>query len=167
MNNSSMVLIGVEAGILKGLDTMRWTIESLQRFSEVVSVSTVVQSSTLVERPCIRVVVKVSLAIHSEQVVQELIAIENEYDEKLKVMEPIHCYLLAQDQTVCLTPEITLPHPQMVSNAAWLYCSWEVWRNYRHPVLDLTLERILSQTNVTNVEFFSQGKAVVSKTSLG
>lgn len=164
MSQNSTALIGIEAGLLKGLDTLRWTLESLQRFAEITAVSTVVQANTETERPSLRVVIKTSLAIRPDQVIKELIQIENEYDEKVKVMEPMRCFLLTYDQVVTITPNLTLPHPQIISNSSWLYCCFEVWRNYRHPVLDLTLERLLTQVNVTNVEFFSQGKSVVTKT---
>lgn len=164
MSQSSTALFGIEAGLLKGLDTLRWTLESLQRFAEITAVSTVVQSNIDTARPSLRVVVKTSLIISPDQVIKELVEIENEYDEKIKVMEPMRCFLLAYDQLVTLTPILTLPHPQMIANPSWLYCSFEVWRNYRHPVLELTLERLLSQSKVTNVEFFSQGKSVITKT---
>ncbi len=40
---SSTALIGIEVGLLKGLDTMKWVLESIKQFVEASAISTIVQ----------------------------------------------------------------------------------------------------------------------------
>lgn len=164
MLQDATILVGIETGLLKGLETLRWAIEFLERFSEIVAVSTVVQCNENETRSRLHVVLKLSTNRNCEQVIRELQQIEKEYEENLQVIESLRCFLMAYDQMVSITPTVTLPHPVMVSNAAWLYCATEVWRAYQHPVLNQSLERLLADAKVTNVEFFSQGKTIIGKT---
>jgi hypothetical protein len=84
MNEGSVALFGIEAGLLKGLDTLRWTLECVQKFAEIRAISTVVQSTSRREVPCLRVVVKTSVEHGPEQLIAELKKIEIEYEEQLK-----------------------------------------------------------------------------------
>ncbi len=161
--STSTALIGIEVSLLRGLETLRWACESLQRFSEVTAVSSVVQCNTVVDNPLLKIVLKVSLTIPPEQIVQELLSIEYEFESKITVIESLRCFLLVFDHQVSLSPGVTLPHPQMLDHTSWLYCCCEVWRGYRHPVLDLNLDRLLAERDVSHMEFFGQGKSVITK----
>lgn len=166
MEESSQILVGIEAGLLKGLDILRWTIDQLNDCAEILSASTVVQSGIGSEHPNLRVVLKLSTSWSAEKVIDELKKIEQRFDETMKVIEPMKCFLMVYDQTVFITPAVTLPHPNMIADTSWLYCAWEVWRSFHHPIMGQTLDRIMNQTNVTNVEFYGQGKTIISKTYL-
>lgn len=166
MSTNATVLIGIEVGLLRGVETLRWACESLQRFCEVSAISSVVQCNSSKENPFLKVAVKASLSLPPEQIVQELLSIEIEFEGNIKVMESMRCFLLTYDQQVSLSPGVILPHPQMLDHTSWLYCCWEVWRGYRHPVLDLTLDRLLAQRDTGNMEFFSQGKSIMTKSIL-
>lgn len=164
MNSTiSTGLIGIEVGLLRGLEAMRWALESLQRFSDITAVSTVVQCQTLKDRSYLKAVVKVTLTISSEQVIQELLSMEYEYERQIQVVESIRCFLLTYDQQVSIAPGVILPHPQLIDHPSWLYCSWEVWRNYKHPILEISLEKIIHQKDMTKMEFYSQGKSITTK----
>lgn len=166
MEESSHVLIGIEAGLLRGLESLRWTLENLQSFSEILAVSTIVQTNEGPNVAHLRVVLKLLTNLTPDQIIQELQLIEQKYDEALRVIEPIRCFLMGYEQFVVITPSVTLPHPVMLSDSSWLFCAWEVWRSYQHPVMNQTLDRLMSQANVTNVDFYSQGKTIVTKTYL-
>lgn len=159
----SVALIGIECGLLKGLDTLRWALAEIQNFAEVSAVSSVVQCEDHSGRLILRIAAKVLVDQSPENIVGRLKDIETDYDEKIKLIESARCFLLAYDQLVVITPQVNLPHPQLIDNNSWLYCCSEVWKNYRHPVLDLTIERLLDQKLLSKVEFFSQGKVIVSK----
>lgn len=163
MTSESTILIGVEVGLLKGLESMKWAIESLQRFVEISAVSTVVQCRAFNDKICLRTVIKATTSQTAEQVIQELISIEYEYDEKLRVIESLRCFLLTYEQQVNLSPGMILPHPQMLDHSSWLYCAWETSRNYRHPVLEQTLDKLISKTNMADIIFFGQGKSIITK----
>lgn len=160
MTHTSTVLFGIEAGTLKGLDTLKWTLRALKKFSEILSISTIVQTNSNGDNSILRVVLKAGLSLKPEQIIQELSILEVEYNENIKVLETMRTFLLTYDQRVCLTPALILPHPQLTENHAWLYCSWEVWRNYRHPILEVTLDQLISSSSIENVEFFSQAKSL-------
>lgn len=162
----STALFGIEVSLLRGVETLRWTIDSLQKFCEITAASSIVQCNSNLENPLLKIVIKVNLTMPPEQVIQELLSIEYDFEGNIKVMETMRCFLMAYDQIVCLSPSITLPHPQMLDHTSWLYCSCEVWRCYRHPILDLTLDRILSGRDVGPMEFFGQGKSVINKQSM-
>lgn len=165
MSREALVLIGFESGLLKGIDTLRWAVHQLQEKVEVLAVSTIVQNNRSGDGNQLRVVVKGQTLLEPHQVVDFMEFIESQYQDTLRNMESLRCFLLCYQEEVCLTPKLTLPHPMMIESSSWLYCCWEVWRNYRHPVLELSLERVLAQRPVTNVEFFSQGKLVISNAS--
>ena len=166
MSPSSNILIGVEVGLLKGLENLRWASDSIQNFGELIAVSTVVQTQGPDESPRLRVVFKISTGRSPEQVVEELEVIEKTYQETLQMLEPLCCFLLVFEQEVSLSPLLTLPHPALAAHPSWLYCAWEVWRSYEHPVLNQSLERIVASSNLTNVQFYSQGKSIVAKSYL-
>ncbi len=163
MTSSSSVLIGIEVGLLRGLETMRWVLESLQEFMETLAISSVVQCHISNDRSCLRVVIKAATHLSAEQMIQEFMSIEYEYNETMTEMEAIRCFLLAFDQQVSLAPSIILPHPQMTDHSSWLYCSWETARNYRHPILDQSLEKLISKINLADIIFYSQGKSITNK----
>lgn len=160
---SSQALIGIEVGLLRGLETMKWVLSSLQPFVETSAISTIVQCNAINDRSCLRAVIKASTGLSPEELIQEFMSLEYEYDEKIKDMEPIRCFLLAYDQLVSLAPRMVLPHPQMTDHSSWLYCAWETSRNYRHPVLDQSLEKLILRINLSDIVFYSQGKSVMTK----
>ncbi len=157
------VLIGIESGLLRGMETLKWSLASIQEFCDISALSTVLQSNSINEYGSIRVVLKGKIIYEPEQTIRELKRIEREFETKFKVMEPMRCFLLVHEYTVSVTPHVTLPHPQLVSHPAWLVAANEVWRTYRHPVLEIPIEKILAKTNISQVEFFSQGKAILSR----
>lgn len=163
MQDQPIFLAGIEASRLKGLDSLRWALQQLEQISESLAVSTVLQNNFPAERPSLRMVVKGTLPLEPEEVLQEISRMENEYVQKNRMLEPLRIFLLTYDQKVVLTPSLLLPHPQLVTSPAWLYCAAEVWRTYRHPILDLPLERLLNQVDTHHLEFFSQAKAVLTK----
>lgn len=160
---SSQALIGIEVGLLRGLETMKWVLSSLQPFVETSAISTIVQCNATNDRSCLRAVIKAATTMPPEQLIQEFMSLEYEYDEKIKDMEPVRCFLLAYDQQVSLAPKMVLPHPQMTDHSSWLYCAWETSRNYRHPVLDQSLEKLILRINLSDIVFYSQGKSVMTK----
>jgi 7,8-dihydro-6-hydroxymethylpterin-pyrophosphokinase len=163
---SSLAMIGIEVGLLRGLETMKWVLDSLQHFIETTAISTIVQCNATHDRSCLRVVVKASTNLTAEQLIQELISLEYEYNERIRDMEPIRCFLLTFDHQVSLAPGMVLPHPQMTDHSSWLYCAWETARNYRHPVLDQSLEKLISKINLSDIVFYSQGKSVITKLAI-
>jgi 7,8-dihydro-6-hydroxymethylpterin-pyrophosphokinase len=107
-------------------------------------------------------VVKLATSLKAEEIIKKLIEIEEEFETTIKLIEPLRCYLMAYDQTVSISPSITLPHPLMMSDPGWMYCCFEVWKNYRHPILEQTLDKLLKNKGATNVEFHSQGRALLT-----
>jgi 7,8-dihydro-6-hydroxymethylpterin-pyrophosphokinase len=160
MKQTATVLLGLEAGLLRGLDSLKWTVEALQKKTDVVALSTIIQGFHSGGSNSLKVVVKATVSMNPPDLLRYLCEVEADYAENKDFMESLRCYLLAFEHEVSMTPHLLLPHPQMVSDPGWLYCSWEVWRNYRHPVLEFSLEKLLAEVETTNVQFFSQAKAI-------
>ncbi|MBK7961454.1 MAG: hypothetical protein IPK04_09785 [Bdellovibrionales bacterium] len=59
--------------------------------------------------------------------------------------------LLLYDQEVIMTPELTLPHPDLQYDLLTLRLSSEVWSRYEHPVLKKTLGE-LSDLRVNSID---------------
>lgn len=67
--------------------------------------------------------------------------------------------LLLYDQEVIMTPELTLPHPDLQYDLLTLRLSSEVWSRYEHPVLKKTLRELSDlRGQELDVEFVMQAK---------
>lgn len=163
MNSEVQILLGLETGLLKGLHSLCWASEKLQVACEFTAISTVIQSNDEDLGASLRVVIKAMTSLEGGELIGFIKEIETEFLRQVTSLESLRIYLLTFGQTVIITPKLTLPHPVMIEQPGWLYCSWEVWKGYRHPVLELSLERLLAQHPVTNVEFVGQGKMVLRK----
>lgn len=67
--------------------------------------------------------------------------------------------LLLYDQQVIMTPELTLPHPDLQYDPLTLRLSSEIWSRYEHPVLKKTLRELSDlRSQELDVEFIMQAK---------
>lgn len=71
--------------------------------------------------------------------------------------------VLAVDQQTILSPDLTLPHPCLHTNPLVTRCAAEIWGDYEHPILKMTLNDMARKTlPVENAEFILQGKSLVA-----
>jgi 7,8-dihydro-6-hydroxymethylpterin-pyrophosphokinase len=70
---------------------------------------------------------------------------------------------LAINQLTTMTPQLTLPHPQLHMDPLVTRCAAEVWGSYEHPVLKKTLNDLARVAPaITDAEFMLQGKSLVT-----
>jgi 7,8-dihydro-6-hydroxymethylpterin-pyrophosphokinase len=78
--------------------------------------------------------------------------------EKMKVVP------LAIEQEIQMIPELTLPHPSLHLDPLVTRCGAEVWPDYVHPILKMTLSELANKApEIHNAEFMLQGKSLVSR----
>lgn len=71
----------------------------------------------------------------------------------------INLKLLIYDQVVMMTPELTLPHPDLQYDSLTLRLSSEIWSRYEHPILKQTLREIADRRSENiYVQFIMQGQ---------
>ncbi|MCB0368055.1 MAG: hypothetical protein KDD45_01120 [Bdellovibrionales bacterium] len=70
--------------------------------------------------------------------------------------------LLSYDNEIRLTPQLTLPHPQLFLDPLILHCSSEIWPEYIHPVNGDSLRKSDQESESENLEFLYQGKYFLS-----
>ena len=66
--------------------------------------------------------------------------------------------LLIFNHEVFLSPQMTLPHPNVILDPLTLHCCSEVWPDYEHPVNKNILRNIDLSTEAKGFEFIYQGK---------
>lgn len=66
--------------------------------------------------------------------------------------------LLAFENEIRMSPQITLPHPDLYLDSLILHCSAEVWPEYLHPISKSTLRALDMKTTMEGLEFLYQGK---------
>lgn len=70
--------------------------------------------------------------------------------------------LLTYDDLVVLSPQLTLPHPNLHRDFLIIRCASESWPNYEHPIMQKTLSEIAATALPgVDAEFFQQGKSLV------
>lgn len=70
--------------------------------------------------------------------------------------------LAAYDDETLLSPDITLPHPELHVRPDWLIPSSEIWGDYPHPILTRPLEDIASAADWGGWgRFYAQGTSLI------
>lgn len=70
--------------------------------------------------------------------------------------------LLSYDDLVILSPQLTLPHPNLHRDFLIVRCASEAWAQYEHPIVQKTLGEIAAVAlPAVDAEFFLQGKSLV------
>lgn len=69
--------------------------------------------------------------------------------------------ILAMEDLVFRTPELTIPDVQLHTLTNWLVPSSEIWPDYMHPILKKDLRSILNQLEYNDVSFFAQNKSLL------
>jgi 7,8-dihydro-6-hydroxymethylpterin-pyrophosphokinase len=91
------------------------------------------------------------------------IAIQQKINRYLKEQPQIvDIALAAYDDETLLSPDITLPHPELHVRPDWLIPSSEIWGEYPHPILSRPLEDIASAADWGGWgHFYAQGTSLI------
>ncbi|MBN8535671.1 MAG: hypothetical protein J0M15_01340 [Deltaproteobacteria bacterium] len=78
--------------------------------------------------------------------------------QKLNSYNSFKIELLAYDGETKITPQLTLPHPNLYLDSLILHCSAEIWPEYIHPIYRKTLKTCDLERNIEGLDFLYQGK---------
>jgi 7,8-dihydro-6-hydroxymethylpterin-pyrophosphokinase len=158
------ILIGIESGVLRGMDILKKSTEIILEFTEILVISSVIRSTHQDQdnaEEYLSVVLKATTSESPETLIKRLIHLE-QYFLREYFSKYFRAVLLAYSDQMSLVPHLLLPHPQLVQNRAFLIGSVEIWGNYNHPILEKQLNLLLKDTDVKGVEFISPGKSLLN-----
>ncbi len=159
-------LVAITVDFMDGLILLKKAITLLQDSAEVLALSSIYKRYTSDLKNDLNaqlwIVLKISTELGAEELLSESALIEVKCSEK-----PEHhktkIYLLALDDEVLLTPQLTLPHPELHSVTLFTVGSAEVWGQYVHPILKRTLNELSKgQGRDPMIEFLGQGTRLLA-----
>lgn len=162
-------LIGIDVGVLRGIEILKKSIQIISEFAEVTSISSVIRSSQQLDQKgaedYFSVVLKVLVSQEPDELIKNLTQLEQyfltEYFSKY-----FRSVLLVYSDQMNLVPHLVLPHPQLVQNKAFLIGSVEIWANYNHPILEKPLNALLNEVDLKGVEFVSPGRSLIDSINI-
>jgi hypothetical protein len=148
-------LVMVSSEFAHGQNLIRKIVAEIRSLCQVTQVSCVykrkLQDSFSVYQTELVAVLRVKTPMESPNYFQTLCGIMDK-NRGTKVV------LLCFDQVAQMSPELTLPNPQLARDTVVLRCASEVWGDFKHPILGQTLNHLVHSSNSNEiVEFFSQG----------
>jgi 7,8-dihydro-6-hydroxymethylpterin-pyrophosphokinase len=161
-------LVGIESGVLRGIEILTKSIDILSEFSEVLVISSVIRSSQQDQgssEDYLSIVLKVSSNYEPEELIKRLVQLE-QYFLKEYFSKYFRAVLLVYADQMSLVPHLVLPHPQLVQNKAFLIGSIEIWGNYNHPILEKPINTLINDKDLKGVEFISPGKSLLKMKSI-
>ncbi len=97
-------------------------------------------------------VVKVITQLGPEEILKFL------EDTKIKM----NFILLVYDDVIKMSPQLTLPYPELHTDPLIIRCAAEAWGQYDHPIYMKTLSEISNLARPTrDAEFFLQGRSLI------
>jgi 7,8-dihydro-6-hydroxymethylpterin-pyrophosphokinase len=153
-------LIGIEAGVLRGIEILNNSKSIISEFAKIVGISSITRSinSDLDSDYEVNynLVLKISTNESPEELINRLMSLE-QYFLREYFSKNFQAVLLSYAELIHLVPHLVLPHPQLVQNKSFLIGSIELWPQYNHPILEKPLSMLCSEDDFKNVEFISPG----------
>jgi hypothetical protein len=150
MNNVHNILVGFEIYNLEGFQKLKDAYFSFEKKFRLLSTSSVYKkylSPQKVDLNSSIFFVTLAETNFDELKTHQIIS---ETSDKIR--------FLAYDSLVLMSPTLTLPDPALYKDIGILRCSAEIYGNYRHPILNKSLNEILSTVkSFEYIEFYSQG----------
>lgn len=146
------ILLSIEAPFYGAIDFSKEFIKQIKPFSYIIKISSAykVQSRT---KPDSEAKVVFSIHVRTSLIVEKFLEQIKNIETKIKFK------LLTYNQEVSMTPQLTLPHPDLISENILLYCSAEIMPEYVHPILKQELGVLSLRHEFTDdAEFYLQGK---------
>lgn len=157
-------LIGIETGILRGIEILKKSLDIISDFAEIYVVSSVIRSSQQEQNKYddyFSIVLKIACTEEPEVLLERLAHIE-QYFLREYFSKHYRTVLLIYADKMSLVPHLVLPHPQLVQNKVFLIGSVEIWASYIHPILEKPLSDLLKEVDLRGVEFISPGKSLIT-----
>jgi 7,8-dihydro-6-hydroxymethylpterin-pyrophosphokinase len=165
-----LALISLETHSSKCIEVFKSFLSVLNKHVELVDVSSVYQlvpeTHWLQSKPpgdrhedlfCVALKVTTNISPRLFQALMDEIASK---EIKENQQDPLRPTLLTYGDRVEMEPKLTLPHPELHTNAKFLIPVLDIWPEYFHGILETTLSG-LSKGRQLKGEFFAQGKSLL------
>lgn len=81
---------------------------------------------------------------------------------RMQAYPGVNVFLLGFGEVFKMTPQVTIPHPELHEKAHWLHVAAELWPEYRHPVFNESLSELSRRFPSKEWgHFHAQGKALI------
>jgi 7,8-dihydro-6-hydroxymethylpterin-pyrophosphokinase len=159
-------LIYISLDLVGGLDKARALIQSLNELGHVEAISSVYKRFLNKERVDLQAymefVVRYSSMMNVDQTLEKVLSLCGKGPSGLAQRSHQELILLAFDNSILMSPKLTLPFPHLHTDPLVIRCASEAWGAYEHPIYQVTLSEIArSARPVHEAEFFLQGKSLV------
>jgi 7,8-dihydro-6-hydroxymethylpterin-pyrophosphokinase len=146
------ILLSLEAPFYGATDLSKDFIQKIRPFCQIIKISSAYKVLNK-EKSESEATIVFSLHIRSSLVVEQFL------NKITQIPSSVKFKLLIYNHDVSMRPELTLPHPNLVSESILLCCAAEVMPDYVHPILKKKLG-VLSLRHDFNqdAEFYLQGK---------
>lgn len=162
-------LVGIETAGVKSWDLLADSYISIQKFGHIEKTSCVYQlrnDEAPLRKQDPNRNLSVVLEFKTPLSPQELALLLSPLSTQIKFLHDRKLMLLAYEDLFLMTPDLTLPHPELHAKEKWLIPAAEICGQWKHPVLNLTLEQIAKPVQYkSHLEFYSQGKALLDFSS--
>jgi deoxyguanosine kinase len=155
------VLISVKATMSQGVRPLKDSLKQIQGAFVILKSSSVYKVNEFEMGEGFVIVVKAQTELTPQESSRELARVERWLQSDV-LKKAVSISLLSYDDETHVTPELSLPNPEMHMRPEEVVPAAEVWPDYRHPVLNETLAE-LAQRHAKNQwgEFFSQGQPLL------
>jgi len=151
-------LVHIVADLVGGTPVAQSLISDLNKVGAILSISSVYKRYLGKNRVDLNANIETVLRFATNCAVDELLWHFRQYTKDKKAS----LNLLSYDDLVVLSPQLTLPNPNLHTDFLIVRCASEAWPQYEHPIMQKTLGEIAALAlPAVDAEFFLQGKSLV------
>lgn len=152
-------LVHVVADLVGGTPVAQGLVNDMKGVGDVVTVSSVYKRFLGDNRVDLNARIEAVIRFATDCEVDELLWYFKQYTKEKRAA----LNLLSYDDLVILSPQLTLPHPNLHTDYLLVRCAAEAWTQFEHPIIQKTLSEIVSLAlPAADAEFFMQGKSLVA-----
>ena len=157
---SRSVLLGLEARGIQAWTELARAIQVAQTIGEVSQASsTIRQVAQEYEPEILRSVVKLSTELEPDDIIIRIKTSTSLSED----ISSFNILLLRYMGRFAMTPEMTLPHPHLISEPRWLIAASEIDPDWVHPVLRKPLEELARPFRFSPLyDFYAQGQTLLA-----
>ncbi|MEK2689470.1 hypothetical protein [Bdellovibrio sp. GT3] len=159
-------LISISLDLMGGEEKSRELLGKISECGDIIGISSIYKRYTsdahndLSAR--IEFVIRFETAMSVEQHLHLVLSLCDEGSSGLVQRSQVEMILLAYDETILMSPRLTLPYPQLHTDPLIIRCAAEAWGQYEHPIYQKTLSEISKTARtVRDAEFYKQGKSLI------
>ncbi|QLY25525.1 hypothetical protein [Bdellovibrio sp. KM01] len=159
-------LISVTLDLMGGEEKARELLHKISECGEILNVSSIYKRYTSDAKndlsARIEFVLRFETMMSVEQHLHLVLSLCDEGSSGLVQRSQVEMILLAYDDMILMSPRLTLPYPELHTDALIIRCAAEAWGQYEHPIYQKTLSEISKTARTArDAEFYKQGKSLI------